>query len=445
MALWYINPSMIAAQETDSFSGDYGVGKLRDSWADVSWVAGDSWYQAAGTTFTGAVGLGAGGISASQRSTLGKYGTGPRPKLIGTGVTRTFTLGGSPARSFVTIQDLEIWGGTSGNDRRCIGAGSGANPCNDLWLRRLTLRDVPADNSTDCDAVFVEGNRLVVEDCEFFNIADDAIWNSGVDARIVRNKIHDVGLSGRVAGDCIQLVGVAGTAGAFYVADNECDHSRNPHKQGIIVSGASSGLGGLIERNNVIGPVNPSSYVGILVDQPGATVRANYVRSGTFGIMVQSNQTVIGNVVELASIGLIFEDVGAGSDNASVLNNTFLRTTDYAIYGNGSTGAGVVARNNIIANCAKGTSMKAGMTRSHNCFWGTAQIEDGAASAGTGNVLVDPQLREDFMPLALEVRSAASAVTHGRGDFYSKEFRGTIGAVQYQPQREVTLRRGVAA
>jgi hypothetical protein len=33
----------------------------------------------------------------------------------------------------------------------------------------------------------------------------------------------------------------------------------------------------------------------------------------------------------------------------------------------------------------------------------------------------------------------------GRGDFYGKELRGTIGAVQYQAVRTVSSRRAVAA
>lgn len=399
MALWYIDPTITNGQETDSFVGQYGTGKLRNSWADVVWAAGDSWYQRADSEFVGAVGFGAGGASASARSTMGMYGSGAKPIIRPTGSTRAITLGGTPARSYVTIQDYTIYGGDTGANRRCIGAGSTADPCLDLNLRNLTCRNVTSDGSTDCNGIFVEGDGLIVEDCDIAEIADDAIWNTGRNARIVRNRISRVGLSGRTAGDCIQLVGRSGDAGSFYVAWNDCDHSDNNQKQGIIVSGAASGSGGVIEYNTVIGPANVGgAYAGILVDQPNAVVRRNVTRGGTYGIMVQSPQVVEANIIIASSIGLIFEDLGAGSNNAIARHNLFISTADYAIYGNGTTGTGASAQNNIVVNCAKGSLMKAGMTRNNNLFWNTAQINDGGAAAGTNNVLLDPLLLDPSRP-----------------------------------------------
>lgn len=450
MTLWYIDPTITNGQESDSFVGQYGTGKLRNSWADVVWAAGDSWYQRADSEFVGAVGFGAGGISASVRSVMGMYGSGAKPIIRPTGSTRAITLGGTPARSYVTIQDYTIYGGNSGANRRCIGAGSTADPCLGLQLSRLTCRDVASDGSTDCNAIFVEGDDLVVEDCDISEIADDAIWNTGRNARVVRNRIKRVGISGRTAGDCIQLVGRSGDAGSFYVAWNDCDHSDNNQKQGIIVSGAASGSGGTVEHNTVVGPANVGgAYVGILVDQPNANIRRNVTRGGTYGIMVQSPQTVEANIIIASGIGLIFEDLGAGSNNAVARHNLIIGTADYAIYGNGTTGTGASARNNLVVNCAKGSLMKSGMTRSHNLFWNTAQIDDGGAGAGTNNVLADPLLLDPARPwLGLRADSpcwGAGVLTSAGADYFGKEWRElNIGPFQRYAARALAERALVA-
>lgn len=87
MALWYIDPSITDAQESDSFVGQFGTGKLRNSWADVTWTAGDRYYQRADSTFTTAVG-GPGRIGINANGTrsnpiyIGKYGIGGNPVVL---------------------------------------------------------------------------------------------------------------------------------------------------------------------------------------------------------------------------------------------------------------------------------------------------------------------------------------------------------------------------
>lgn len=77
-----------------------------------------------------------------------------------------------------------------------------------------------------------------------------------------------------------------------------------------------------------------------------------------------------------------------------------------------------------------------------NCMQGHGSLTNAGGNLTGGNftntVLADPQLRGDYTPLAAAARS--SGIASGRGDFYGKEFRGTIGAVQYQPARSVATR-----
>lgn len=73
MAIWYVDPSIAAAAESDSYDGGFGSGKLRDSWGDVTWVAGDYYYGACGTTFAGALTVGASGTAAAP-ITISCYG-----------------------------------------------------------------------------------------------------------------------------------------------------------------------------------------------------------------------------------------------------------------------------------------------------------------------------------------------------------------------------------
>lgn len=130
------------------------------------------------------------------------------------------------------------------------------------------------------------GKKHVIENCEIFNCSSDGIWGQSEDITIRNCYIHDIAQSNQGGGDCIQLNGACNN---FVIENNVLDHSTRYCKQGFIISGASTGYGGIF-RNNVIydpdcsgtpiGVSNPNGYGSIYSDQPGTVFRNNTIIGG---------------------------------------------------------------------------------------------------------------------------------------------------------------------
>jgi hypothetical protein len=393
--------------------------------------------QKAGTTFSGTIGISASGTSEETRVIVGSYDpatgnpTTVKATVNGAGQTRTITC----SQSWVTIQDLELVGGTSGANRRCIG-GTG----NSIRIQRLLCRDVPSDGSTDCNAIFVTGDDCEVYECVVREIADDGIWIQGARPRVIGNHVSRVALSRRDAGDCLQL---SGSSEGFYVVNNVLDHSDVAVKAcATLGSGAGGGLFGF---NTLIGP--PRTIDGfncLLVIVTNARVVGNRIVNGRNGITTQNNAYIQGNIIDGANNGIVMDTGGSDSTNVKVFNNTILNTGDYAVFRNGAV-TGVEVRNNLIVNCAKGTGVPSGVTRTNNNYFNisSGQISDciGGGCVAETYTTVDPQLRGDYVPQAAAVRTGGTFL--GGKDYYGKEFQPSampIGAVQPQPARTLTTR-----
>lgn len=111
MAFWYIDPTIGTADESDAYNGGLGERKLRDSWADVTWTAKNTYAQRRGTTYTGVVTVSGSG-SAGSPITLGAYGTGDRPKVNGNG--SSFGSIYMTGRSYIDISNFELYGSAGG-------------------------------------------------------------------------------------------------------------------------------------------------------------------------------------------------------------------------------------------------------------------------------------------------------------------------------------------
>lgn len=390
----YIDP-------TSATNGAGTLGNPRNTWAGISWVANETYLQRSDTTWVGGVGVGAAGVTLGSYDAATGSATTTKAILDGTGTTRTITNG---ANDDVTIQDIEILGGTTGANRRCIGAGSTGDYAERMKMRRLICRRVAGDGSTDCNAIFVQGNDVEVTDCVVYDIADDGIWIEGARPLVQRCRVYQIGLSGRVAGDCIQLAGGAALSCAnFVVTDNYLDHSDNINKQAFICSGASSGAGGVFERNTIIGPASMAgTFVGAICDQPGSTIRRNTLTSCRTGIMVQASVTVVGNLIVGGVNGLFGSNLGSTAANAKFWNNSVVGMTDYGAYlESGSSSAAL--QNNLFLTCAKGSAAPSTVTRSGNLYKtiSTGQFSDWIGAAGTAEVYAtsDPLLSSEYRPM----------------------------------------------
>lgn len=425
MATYYIDPEA-PTNGTGTFGSPY------NAWqgAGIPWASNNLYLQKAGSTHNGEVIPTASGASETTRIVIASYDpvtgsrTSQKARMINTAGSRPMVMA---ARTYITVEDIEFVGGTTGANRRCLAA-SGANFLN---LRRLWCHDVTSDGSTDCNAIFIEGADMVVENCLVHDIADDGIWVEGLRPRIVGNKVFRVALSGRTAGDCIQVFGgtVAQNNGAFYIAFNDLDHSTNAVKQAIIVSGSTLGTGGIIEHNTILGPDSTlSGYTAIICDQPNATIRRNKISNGFTGIGIQAPMVVQFNTVTGCTTGIeLTTTASAGSD---VRQNTISGSLGYAIY-NAVTSTGSLVRNNLYFSCAKGSAVTSSVTRSTNHLFGVASglsdcISGGCAveTYGTAN----PNVTSDGRPQPGSVLLTTGADLGLMRDIERKQGRKYIGA-----------------
>lgn len=169
--------------------------------------------------------------------------------------------------------------------------------------------------------------------------------------------------------------------------------------------------------------------------------KAGVINSG-YAVMVLAsiNVEVYGNVGTGNRNGLHIGAAGAGQ-SMDVFNNTFTDCLEYAVYANASADlANCTVRNNIFTGVGYtvfDATATAWTGENYNVFFG---FSSGTSNhtLGAQDQTADPALRPDYMPAAAAVRTAG--IASGLGDFYGKEFRGTMGAVQYQPARTVTTR-----
>lgn len=499
MPFWYINPSIAAAAESDAFDGGFGVGKLRDSWADVTWTAGDSYRQACGTEFVGRVTVGASGTQAAPIY-IGAYGTGVKPKIVG-GTSDTAGMRVS-SRSRVTIEDLDISCPTTSSSGNGIeGFFSSSSEGVGFVVRRCDIHDcknVGLALFTITVGAGAAVRSLLVEGCTFTD-----------------NGFHGSTVYGAVQGakfvSCVYVGNghtVAGHGASSFAHRNTYTNtgwtlvSGTTYKRAVAAPSGTTGIPTDVYQatynkspswhltKNTSTPTAPGSnefgfsageiYVNVgEAPASGREIKAaveiatgiqyffcefretsNFAGGEGSGSQADDFSTVqwigcesadnggSGLFVNLgggcSAIGCILRDnaeSGFGSAAAvsnAANNNTILRNAIGVNFTLGSDSGS--AQKNIIEENAIGVFADAdsgSLSIDYNCLTGNGDDYDGA-SAGGNDVAVDPQSRDDFMPLAEAVRNLDPAPSGL--DFYGKEFHGTIGAVQYKTARGIVAR-----
>lgn len=442
MTPWYIDPTITDAQESDSYVGEYGTGKLRNSWADITQGADGGYFQRADTTFAGKVSITVGG-SASAAVLLGMYGSGAKPRINAAGSDSCISI--AAGQHYVTVQDFELYGPDSTSTRRCLRAGSNSsNVSNYVTLRRCLLHDPVSDGTNDCNGVSLFGSNAVIEDNWIRQIPTDGIWLQGLNATIRRNTIERVATDGRNAGDCIQIFS-DGTLGAsnFQVTDNYLDHSDRPVKQVFIHQGTGS-TGGLFARNYC----RMAPYDGVVlttcafVQSDGATIRSNYLEGGYYSVFGEGpNLRIVGNVMRVPQRGLT---INTGITGIKFWHNLVMDAVLYGAHMNVDSALNEF-KNNIFLRCGTGIGKHGNAVEDFNDYFGCTTDQSNVAGTpawGSNKFTVDPQLDARYMPTNAALRAAGTYL--GGKDLYGKEFRPesvTIGAVQWQPARSVTTRR----
>lgn len=197
MAVWYVNPSIAPSEESDSFLGQYGVGKLRDTWADVTWTTSDKYFAAADTVFPGQIAPAASGVSGNPL-VIGMYGRGARP-IIGVGVQDALFLS---ARQYIDVSDLDLRGST----RHGAYIRTNGSTITTINLRRVRSRG-NNNNGFFLDGVVLTASlsNVLFEECESYDNGEHGYDTLGIVRTINWKRCIAARNGGRVLGHGFSL------------------------------------------------------------------------------------------------------------------------------------------------------------------------------------------------------------------------------------------------
>lgn len=210
-ATYYIDPT--CATPGNGTSGDClgGANDPFDQWSDVTWAAGNTYLQKAGTTANERLTIGESGTSLDSPIYVGKYGSGSAPTLNSSMNYDIY----SSSKNFITIEDFNLIGATTYS----IYFDNGGDG---LVLRRITSnRDIRAksySNSTYEDiTITASGTNAFALYGAASNVAVRRVHvsnntNSGFYLYNITNLIlEDSDVSGNSSGAAVDITSGAGT------------------------------------------------------------------------------------------------------------------------------------------------------------------------------------------------------------------------------------------
>ena len=245
------------------------------------------------------------------------YGEGERPLFDGAGANRGI-------RMDVGVRHVRLRGLRTGN----CSAGT----------FRLGISNAVAD----ADAAENDPHFIVVEDCEVFNIEDDAaeaalvpraptdcngiklygadnrisrsivrnigadgIWFHGYRTMIHRPKVYNVAESGRVAGDCVQA---GNKSDGSIIQGFDLDHRSHDGKQCIFFEAEAAGgrtTVGAIVRDGIARGYDGTTgnHTTIYMGGPGAVVQRVFASGGASAVLLRDTGTLSYSVIE-ATVGV---------------------------------------------------------------------------------------------------------------------------------------------
>lgn len=434
MATFYIDP-------------DYGPGgdgteaTPFDSWADVTWTAGNTYLQKRGTTFNGSIAPTTSG-TATARITISAYGSGALPIVQGGANQDALDMGRSGTRNYIDVSYLDLRGGT-GTSRSGLFSQAGAA----TTVRENTVKycKIKAANGA---AVAIRGDGWVIEHNTIYDSEIDGISGDFRNATIRYNTIsgNDTGLTN---GDGIQLFGTH-DCGLVEVYGNKITHPASSPKQAILLTCASGAA--RVFLNDVQGGTS-----AIALEVPGAEFWGNKVYGATNGVSIlAANVRVMGNIIYDVSGGVIFTDTDGTA--ATIYGNTFKDVTLRAIYNTVGT-VSWIAKNNIFLSCAQAIYVQDSITfesdyndffdcdtpfRINGTDYATLALYAAATSQEANGIDDDPDLNSGYAPQAAALSGAGTRIADiVLKDFYGKDIDKTpdIGAIQIWPARSAIASR----
>lgn len=347
MAVWYIDPRISAADESDSFDGGFGSGKLRDSWADVTWAVADIYAQARGSVWPFRLAPTATPANEGQRVTICAYGTGARPIIQGHGTANGAADDNGihmSTRPYYTFRGLHVKaapGTTSGRGINALTASATTaqhHLIDDCWI---TNANIGTQLRGAGSKILRTDFETIREDCAYLEVADfETGWCTG------RDFANYAGSTG----DFMQFAGTHDHGRVWVHHNKSWGHTDNPEKHHYI---NKAGTGTFIFEDIECYGLR----VGIIAEFPGTIMRRIKTRGQTVrGIGISAATCLL----ELSDIG----DTDGGVQITSSVTDAVLRNNTINVRGTGvflGSSSGATLRNNAIT-AAIGIDRYSGVT-----------------------------------------------------------------------------------
>lgn len=306
-----------------------------NSWDSITVTDGNIYLQKSGTTFFTESGI---KISSKKNVTIGAYGNGGKPKIIGTGDENTKVIDISNSQNFI-ITNLDVSSITGHVIAGIIIDGKDSR--NNL-ITDCTISNVQWGIRVITKA---SGNRIL--NCIIYNTQDDGVYLKDVqDIEIGYCKIYNVNLKYLVnkdndfaTGDNIQIA--SNNNLHFNIHHNHLDHSYTGNKFCLIVWGEN--YTGKVEYNTFIGnSYQVSSGIYLSPTTEIVTIGYNTFSRGNYAIYSMAKDIkVYYNAFIENNIAISIQD----NSNLTVQNNTFYINKKFSIYSKRNTL--VTSQNNI--------------------------------------------------------------------------------------------------
>lgn len=423
MATFYIDPS----------SATNGVGSEVDpfnAWSSVTWTAGNTYLQRAGTTHSGTITVGASG-TAGNEITISYYGTGTMPIVQGAAAEHGINLG---TRAFINVFGMEAIAGSNSTRNGINGLATDATTNHFIKIVGCKASSPTSSGGT---GIVLRGKGDVIRSTEVSDCVLDAVFLTVSDCTIDNCYIHTFDTA-RGDGDGIQFAGTHDHGNTRLIRTRVIGHVDSPTKQCVITAAGSGSF--RVEGGEFYGMVT-----GLSIAIPGAVVQGAKVWGGT-----QRAITCAGNDIKVQSCLLYDTLRGVSLDTVTgvYVDDSTIDASEEGITAN-TGAASYTGRNNWIdaptvhtlsstASCtlsgnryAVGSSFTINTTDYDLAGWKTASSTDADAAE------VDPLLTATHRPKSGSPLLQAGTHLGYRRDIEGKQRRNPpcIGAYDVATMR----------
>ncbi|MEI6750530.1 MAG: cadherin repeat domain-containing protein, partial [Bacteroidota bacterium] len=323
----YIDPSQPNNQaENGSLEHPY------NSWTDVTFLDGYTYFQKRGTTYTGTSNI---TIYAKNAITIDAYSIGSLP-VIQNNSTNAKIIDFTSSKN-CTIRNIELK--SAGNALCCIYISG--NLSSEIRIENCNLHDAQYGIRS-----ILKGIGLHIVNSTISKIGLDGIYAANFQSIEIGNcNIYDVNFKWfqnpsalEATGDCIELNSTSGTVNIHH---NTLSHSSTGNMAALSISGGS--YSGLIEGNTIVGNrLAGNECLRLNSSNKTIVVRYNTISDGLCGINTNiSTSTIYYNQFNNNTVAIKIQK----NKPADIKNNTFFGNFNYSI--ESLSGSSVTSRNNI--------------------------------------------------------------------------------------------------